>query len=178
MIPSLTDVLCTRCALCCDGSLFADVELSGTREATGLEILGLEVDDDDADGPRLSLPCAALRGTRCGIYAHRPGTCRSFECRLLRDVRGGVVGVEQAGERITEAQKRIGRVKRLLVPFERGVSPLPLKERCAEALARDARVGPNATRRRAELESAMLAVESLIATTFLDPVAARGGSRR
>ena len=59
MSPSLTDTLCTRCGLCRDGSLFADVELTGPAEATGLEILGLAI-DDDADGGLLLLPCAAL----------------------------------------------------------------------------------------------------------------------
>ena len=177
MIPSLTDTLCTRCALCCDGSLFADVELSGPREATGLEILGLEIDDDDADGRRLSLPCTALCGTRCGIYAHRPKTCRSFECRLLQDVRRGAVGVEQAGAHITEVLKRVGRVKGLLVQLERGDSRLPLKERCAEALADDAPMNADVKRKRAELEVAMSAVETLIAATFLDANGAKGRGR-
>ena len=27
MNPNLTDTLCTQCGLCCDGSMFADVEL-------------------------------------------------------------------------------------------------------------------------------------------------------
>src|SRR5437773_10358721 len=114
MIPSLTDTLCTRCALCCDGSLFADVELSGPKEATGLEILGLKIEDDGEGGRLLSQPCAAVRGKRCGIYAHRPESCRTFECRLLQDVQRGAVSVERAGEHIADALDRIGRVKRLL----------------------------------------------------------------
>ena len=89
MKPSLTDTLCTRCGLCCDGSLFGDVELVGPGEATRLEIMGLEIDDNQADGDLLLQPCAALQGRRCGIYAHRPKCCRSFECRLLEDVRSG-----------------------------------------------------------------------------------------
>ena len=97
MIPGLTDTLCTRCALCCDGSLFADVELSSPAEATGLEILGLKIEDDDADGTLLSQPCGALQGKWCGIYTHRPESCRTFECRLLQDVQRGAVGVERAG---------------------------------------------------------------------------------
>src|SRR5437773_9919953 len=88
MIPSLTDILCTRCALCCDGSLFADVELAGRAEATRLEVLGLEIEDGD-EGALLTLPCAALAGRRCGIYPHRPECCRTFECRLLQEVRRG-----------------------------------------------------------------------------------------
>ena len=60
MKPSLTDTLCTRCGLCCDGSLFADVELAGPLEAAGLEAFGLEIEDDEADGELLVQPCAAL----------------------------------------------------------------------------------------------------------------------
>src|SRR6058998_1228410 len=111
MEPSLTDTLCTRCGLCCDGSLFADVELSGRVEATGLEILGLEIEDDGAGGALLQQPCTALRGRRCSIYAHRPQCCRTFECRLLQEARRGDVSVERAGEQIEEALSRIGRVK-------------------------------------------------------------------
>ena len=50
MKPSLTDTLCTRCGLCCDGSLFADVELAGPAESAGLEVMGLEIEEDDAGG--------------------------------------------------------------------------------------------------------------------------------
>ena len=87
MEPSLTDTLCTRCGLCCDGSLFADVELAGRAEATRLEVMGLEIEDDDTAGGLLLLPCGALRGRLCSIYPHRPECCRTFECRLLQDVR-------------------------------------------------------------------------------------------
>ena len=83
----LTDTLCTRCGLCCDGTLLGDVELTGPAEAARLELLGLDVDTDDADTELLSLPCAALCGTRCGIYLQRPQSCRTFECRLLQNPR-------------------------------------------------------------------------------------------
>jgi hypothetical protein len=163
--PSLTDTLCTRCALCCDGSLFADVELVGIAEATRLEVMGLEIEDDDPG--LLSLPCAALKGRRCGIYPHRPECCRTFECRLLQDVRGGAVSVERAGEQIAEALERIGRVRALMGQLGYRGSRLPLRERCAEALAKDANATPDVKRKRAELEAEMSAVEELIWTTFL-----------
>jgi len=167
MERSLTDTLCTRCGLCCDGSLFADVELTGRAEATRLESLGLEVDEHDADGELLLLPCAALRGKRCTIYAHRPQCCRTFECRLLQETRRGVVGVERAGELIDEALMQIGRVKRLLVELSQRDQRLPLKERCAEALAMEVRATAQVKRKRAELEAAMSAVEASIRNTFL-----------
>ncbi len=87
----VTDTLCTRCGLCCDGTLFGDVELTGRREAARLEALGLDVDTDDADVELLALPCAGLRKTRCSVYAHRPQCCRTFECRLLQETERGTV---------------------------------------------------------------------------------------
>src|SRR5580765_7960843 len=112
-VRSLTDTLCTHCGLCCDGSLFADVELAGPAEATGLEILGLDI-DDDSDRALLLLPCAALRGTRCSIYEHRPECCRTFECRLLQEARRGTVSVARAEETIVATLATIARVKELL----------------------------------------------------------------
>jgi hypothetical protein len=169
MTPSLTDTLCTRCALCCDGSLFADVELAGQAEATGLVILGLEIEEDEGDGGLLSLPCAALRGKLCGIYEHRPQCCRTFECGLLQDVRRGAMGVEQAQEHIAEAQRRIARVRELMESLGQRNRSLPLKERCAEALAKSPSADPEVNRKRAELEAAMSAVEELIRKRFLGP---------
>jgi Fe-S-cluster containining protein len=167
MTPSLTDTLCTQCGLCCDGSLFADVELAGRAEAGGLEVMGLEIEDDDADGGLLVLPCRALQGRRCSIYAHRPQCCRTFECRLLQDVRHGAVGIERAAEQIAETLKRVGRVKELMIQLGQRDPSLPLKESCAETLARETRANPEVNRKRAELEAAMSAVEGMIRKTFL-----------
>src|SRR3989454_8300213 len=91
MTPLLTDTLCTNCGLCCDGTLFADVELVGQAEVARLEIMGIAIDDDDANVGLLSQPCAALRGRRCCVYAHRPKCCRVFECHLLQNAQRGAV---------------------------------------------------------------------------------------
>ena len=170
MSPSLTDVLCTECGLCCDGSLFADVELSGREEASALEVLGLEIEDADQDHRGLLLqPCRALRGTRCGIYPHRPECCRTFECRLLQEARRGVVTVDWARRRIAEARQRIARIERLAGALGLRTGHLPLKERCAEALAssEDDGAESRARRLRNELETAMRSLERLISETFL-----------
>ena len=167
MTPSLTGTLCTRCGLCCDGSLFADVELAGRAEATRLEVLGMEIEDDDGSGAQLLQPCAALKGKRCSIYEHRPECCQTFECRLLQDVRRGAVGIDRAKEQIADALKRIGRVKVLLAQLGQPDGRLPLGERCAEALAMDPDADPKLNRKRAELEAAMSEVEALIRKTFL-----------
>src|SRR5437879_2652756 len=107
MKPSLTNSLCTGCGLCCNGSLFADVELTNRDEASALEVMGLDIEDDDDDDRRLLLqPCGALKGKRCSIYPYRPDCCRAFECRLLRDVKRGAVGIDLAKEKVAQALMR------------------------------------------------------------------------
>jgi uncharacterized protein len=168
MKRGLTDQLCTRCGLCCDGSLFADVELAGSAEAAGLEVMGLEIEEDDADGALLVQPCAALRGKRCGIYAHRPDCCRTFECRLLQDARRGAVSVGDAVALIAETLKRIRHVRKLVAELGQ-TARLPLKECYADAmtLTHDAQLPPALNRKRAELEAAMSDLNQSLEGNFL-----------
>ncbi len=166
MSAKLTDTLCTRCGLCCDGTLFAEVELSGRAEATQLEAMGLEIDSDGAL-ESLPLPCAALKGTRCSVYAHRPHVCRTFECRLLKDVRAGDVTVDEALVSITDTHKQLAHLRALLAGMGQRASKLPLRERIAEALAREPSSDAAKQARRDELGMAMEAVEESIRGTFL-----------
>ncbi len=164
----LTEVLCTRCGLCCDGTLFGDVELTGPAEAARLEALGLAVDGDDADAELLSLPCAALRGTRCGVYTHRPRCCRTFECRLLQKAERGAISVADALAQIAHTRAHVNRVETLLARSERRRPALPLAERVADvvAAAGDPASGPG--RAAAALTAAMRDVNQAIRTVFLD----------
>lgn len=171
MSESLTDLLCTRCGLCCDGTLMADVELAGRAEASRIEAMGLEI-DDDSEAPLMVLPCRALQGTRCGVYAHRPRCCKSFECRLLDDARRGLVSIDGAVERIEDTLARVAEVKVLLVGLGQPDRRLPLKERCAEALSTDARAHPAHEATRERLARSMSELDDVIRTTFLaDPPA-------
>jgi hypothetical protein len=88
---------------------------------------------------------------------------------LLQEAERGTVGIERASEKIAEALKRIGRVKKLVVQLGTGNERLPLKEHCVEALALSeaAAAGPAAKRKRAELQAAMTSVERLVQATFL-----------
>ena len=74
------------------------------------------------------------------------------------------VGVAQ--ERIAEAMIRIRRVRELLAQIGEGDASLPLKERCTEALA-GTPATPEIKRKRAALEAAMSAVETMIWESFL-----------
>jgi hypothetical protein len=165
----LTDTLCTRCGLCCDGTLLGDVELTGRREAARLEALGLELDTDDADGDLLALPCTGISGTRCTVYAHRPRCCRTFECRLLQDTRRGVVTPQDALARIERARAQVARVEAHLGAVAPAGDPrLPLAERVADALATPAGRSSPSDDRRTQLRLALAALQRTIRTTFLD----------
>lgn len=166
MNPSLTDKLCTRCGICCDGSLLADVRLTGGCEADRADDLGLRVDHDSYEHVML-LPCAALSGTCCGVYAHRPRTCRSFECHLLLGARNGRVSIPEALERIAEAREGIEHVRSLLTAFPTDDPSLPLRERCADALSAEPRPHTRAGRRSAELAAASASLLKDLDRVFL-----------
>ena len=167
MTPLLTETLCTKCGLCCDGTLFADVELAGQAEIARLEIMGMEVESEDRNLGLLSQPCAALRGTRCGIYAHRPKCCRVFQCQLLQNAQRGAVTVEHALEHIADAREQIRKVRAMLGQLGNRDESLPIKERCAETLAAEGGTSSETIRDRAALEAAMATLENTIWNTFL-----------
>jgi hypothetical protein len=163
-----TDTLCTRCGLCCDGTLFGDVELRGRREATRLAILGLDVDTDDADAELLALPCRGLRGTRCSVYAHRPSCCRTFECRLLLDAGRGALTLDDALTTVAQTKALVRRVTTLLAGMEpRRGQRLPLAERVADAMA-EAPTSTAGVRKRAALGRAMAALTRRLRASFVD----------
>ena len=156
--PLLTELLCTACGLCCDGTLLADVELGGKDDLGALEVLGLEIEDPDEEHDGLLLlPCGALRGTRCSIYVHRPECCRTFECRLLQEAGRGLVTVEQAMVTISDAVSRVARVRSLVDELDPGQDRMSLKERSLDALANSETNSADAgvRRTRARLESEM-----------------------
>ena len=167
MAQDLTDTLCTRCGLCCDGTLFADVELAGRSEAARLEALGLEIEDDDTPSPLLVQPCAALRGTKCAIYEHRPGCCRTFECRLLQDARRGAVSVDSALVTIEEALGLVRGAKALLAELGQRDGGLPISERASAALLEISPAGQQSKEARKALAGTMARLSRLVRTSFL-----------
>src|SRR5919107_3516854 len=78
-IPAGSD-LCRDCGLCCDGSLFHNVELGDDEvEAAAANRLQPLADEH---GARFLLPCPRFCGT-CAIYPSRPRRCREYRCLLL-----------------------------------------------------------------------------------------------
>jgi Fe-S-cluster containining protein len=157
---SLESILCTNCGLCCNGSFFADIELSGPREAARLEFAGLEIEDDAL----LLQPCRALDGKRCSMYAHRPKCCRTFECRLLQRTRRGEISTAAAQQQIDIALQQTQQIKKLLARFPPSEDHLSLKERCIEAIS-----STENSAVAAKLETAIASFDSFINKTFLNP---------
>lgn len=169
MSSNLTSVLCTQCGMCCDGSLLGDVEVT-SHEALTLEIMGMDVEADGDAGGAMVLPCLALESTRCSIYAHRPGACHAFECRLLKRAERGEIGVEQALALIADTRTRIEAVRRQIAVLGQADGRLSLRERYADAVAMAGETPTDTTsrRRRRKLEATMAEVTRIIETEFLD----------
>lgn len=126
---STAEKLCLTCGLCCNGVVFANVQLQAGDDFTKLEALGLPlrklrpprtkenlIADSSSASPTLkfSQPCVAFDGCRCRIYYDRPKYCRAFECALLKNVNGGAVKTAEALKIIEKARRRAEKVRQLL----------------------------------------------------------------
>jgi hypothetical protein len=89
-----------------------------------------------------------------------------FKCHLLQSAEGGEVTVERALVHVARAHEQIQHTRTLLARLGSCDNGLPLKERCAEALAGEGRTAAE-RQDRADLETAMAALERTIWNTFL-----------
>ena len=107
--------LCPACGLCCNGVLFADVELRQDDVPEALLSLGLTVRRKGrGDKQCFRQPCPAFQDCRCDIYSSRPVQCRAFECGQLKRVSAGVLSAEAALKTIRRARRQVDRVTSLL----------------------------------------------------------------
>lgn len=106
--------LCPNCGLCCDSTLFADVELRKGDNAARLSELGLSLKKKGRGKLAFAQPCACFDGKFCSIYADRPKRCRLFECGLLKRVNTGEMSAAVALKKISEAKRLADVVRDLL----------------------------------------------------------------
>ncbi len=90
------DQLCPNCGLCCDNTLFADVELCAEDDPKRLSELGLSLMKKGRDRLAFTQPCACFDGKFCKIYADRPKHCTLFEGALLKKVSAGEMKADDA----------------------------------------------------------------------------------
>ena len=127
--------LCPQCGLCCNGVLFADVELRKGDDAKRLAELGLSLMKKGRH-QAFTQPCAGFDGRLCRIYAERPKRCRTFECGLLKRVQAGELGADTALKTIARARRQVEKVYELLRGTDSDDKRLALSQRYAQAMSR------------------------------------------
>jgi uncharacterized protein len=116
--------------LCCNGVIFADVELQPGDDVARLRELGLRLQPPLGGArPKFAQPCAAHDGCRCGIYTERPRYCREFVCLLLKAVRAGRVEMPAALRLIQATRQRVDKIKALLRRLGDTEETVALRER-------------------------------------------------
>jgi Fe-S-cluster containining protein len=145
------DQLCPQCGLCCNGALFADVELRAGDDAKRLAKLGLSLKKKGRVKLAFTQPCACFDGALCKIYSERPKHCRSFECGILKKVNAKEIKVSAALKKISKAKALIGKVCDLLATFEGDNDAVALAERYARAMGSPADLTAGSADRHGEL---------------------------
>ena len=112
--PASVQSLCTKCGLCCNGVLFADVELRKTDSTAKLRSLDLEL-YRKGRSTAFNQPCRCFNGGLCAIYDERPAHCRAFECALLQRAIAGTSTVSSALKTIALAKRKVKRVDSILM---------------------------------------------------------------
>jgi Fe-S-cluster containining protein len=154
------DQLCPNCGLCCDSTLFGDVELRAGDDPKRLAMLGLSIAKKGRSKLAFAQPCACFDGKLCTIYADRPKRCRSFECGLLKKVQADEMSAGAALKKISEAKALAGKVRELLHALGQPHEKLALTKCYAQAMSEPMDLANESdAARRGEL---MLAVNDLM----------------
>jgi Fe-S-cluster containining protein len=153
--------LCPNCGLCCNGVLFADVELRAGDDAKSLKRLGLKLQKKGQGKLAFAQPCACFDGKLCGIYADRPKRCRTFECGLLKRVQDGGLEAEAALKTIRQTKRQAEKVRVLLRQLGQNDEELAMTKRYAQVMSAPTDLSDHEsdTERRGEL---MLAVGEMM----------------
>jgi hypothetical protein len=160
--------LCPNCGLCCDSTLFADVELRAGDDAKRLERLGLTLFAKTKTKLAFVQPCACFDGKFCKIYDDRPKRCRLFECGLLKKVEAGEISAGTALRKISAAKERAGDVRGLLRSLGQRDEAMALTHRYAEAMSAPMDLADEKdTARRGELMLAVSELMNLLQRDFL-----------
>jgi uncharacterized protein len=162
--PKPTDAvseLCPSCGLCCNGVLFADVELRAGDDARRLKDLGMTLERKGRGKVAFAQPCACFDQKLCGIYDDRPRRCRTFECGLLIRVQAGGLQPDAALKIIAQTKRQVENVRALLRLLGQNDEHLAMTKRYAQAMSApiDLSNHESDTEHRGEL---MLAVDELM----------------
>ena len=129
------DQLCPKCGLCCDSTLFADVELRAGDDAKRLAKLGLAIENKTRTKLAFAQSCACFDGKLCGIYDERPKRCRTFECGLLKRVQAGELDADSALKTIAKTKLQAETVRGLLRQLGQNDERLAMTKRYSAAMS-------------------------------------------
>jgi Fe-S-cluster containining protein len=152
--------LCPNCGLCCNGVLFADVELQMGDNAGRLIDLGMALKKKGMKRA-FAQPCHCLNGKLCRIYADRPKRCQTFDCGLLKRVQSEEMPAPAALKRIADAKILVEKVRLLLHRLGDNDEKLALTKRYSRMMSKpiDLSADEDTGEARGEL---MLAVNDLM----------------
>src|SRR5215207_1416882 len=107
-------ILCKSCGLCCTGHLFIWAKLR-SAEMESAQALGLNVFKSDPRQRGFSQPCPLWQG-QCTIYTspHYPRFCRTYKCKLLKEVLDENMELPNALSVIQKAKEMIQELEMLL----------------------------------------------------------------
>jgi len=126
--------LCPKCGLCCNGVLFADVELRKGDGVQRLAELGLSLEKKGRQRA-FAQPCACFDGRLCRVYDERPKRCRTFECGLLKRVQAGELGADAALKAIAQTKRQVKKACKLLRSTSSDDGQLALSQRYRRAMS-------------------------------------------
>jgi len=154
------DQLCPNCGLCCDSTLFADVELRASDSPARLSRRGLTLLKKNKFTTAFAQPCACFDGRLCKIYGDRPKRCQLFECGLLKRVESKAMTPGAALKLIAAAKAQAEKVRKLLRALGQRDEQMALTHRYAAAMSAPIDLSDEAgAERHGEL---MLAVNDLM----------------
>lgn len=161
--------LCPNCGLCCDSTLFADVELRKGDDAKRLAKLGLTIYQKSKSKPAFAQPCACFDGKFCKIYNDRPRRCRFFECGLLKKLQANEISATSALAKIVRAKHLAGKVREMIRSSGQGDEQLALTKRYAQAMREPVDLSDEAAAGlRGELMLAVSDLMQLLQRDFLE----------
>jgi hypothetical protein len=108
------NTLCKSCGLCCTGHLFISTKLR-SLELDSARALGLNVFGSEPSQRGFSQPCPLWQG-QCTVYTspHYPHFCRTYKCKLLKEVLDENTSLPKALTVVEEAKVVIHEVEALL----------------------------------------------------------------
>lgn len=101
--------LCLSCGLCCRGAIFHRASLDAD-EISLAKSIGLRYFSFGKKDFAFSLPCHKYSNDKCSVYLNRPGACRRYRCKILRQLINGEVNLEQSRTIVLQARKLLNSI--------------------------------------------------------------------